>query len=334
MPAPELQGSNIVGYNLEHEQFPVPELVQFGADASQAGFGALAYSDHLQPWQANEGHAGQAWVTLSAVGSQALSSWIGTMVTCPTIRYNPAVVAEAFASLSLLYPGRVFLGVGSGEAVNEEAATGYWPPWSERWGRLIEAISIIRALWSGEQVQFQGQYYTVNAKLYDPPAQPIPLLTAANGMKSMRLAGQYGDGLITDPKTWQQYKTEWQEGANAAGKDPGQMPVMVQQYVVVGDQSDAQQAAELWRFLPKAFTTYYNIPSPVEIEQLADQQVPLSQVIAQWVVGTDPSVHINAINELFNSGVSVVEIVSGQPDQQRVIGFYGDNVLPQFRSPS
>jgi hypothetical protein len=94
------------------------------------------------------------------------------------------------------------------------------------------------------------------------------------------------------------------------------------------------QAAELWRFIPNAFTTYYNIPSPVEIEQLADQQVPLSQVIAQWVVGTDPSVHINAINELFNSGVSVVEIASGQPDQQRVIEFYGENVLPQFRSPS
>jgi F420-dependent hydroxymycolic acid dehydrogenase len=151
MPAPELHGKNIVGFMLAHEQFPVPELVELGTDASQAGFGALATSDHLQPWQSNEGHAGQAWITLSSVGSRAPSSWIGTTVTCPTVRYNPAVVAEAFASLSLLYPGRVFLGVGSGEALNEEAAIGGWPRWPERWERLIEAISIIRALWSGPE---------------------------------------------------------------------------------------------------------------------------------------------------------------------------------------
>jgi F420-dependent hydroxymycolic acid dehydrogenase len=334
MPAPELHGNNIVGFMLAHEQFPVPELVQLGADASQAGFGALATSDHLQPWQSNEGHCGQAWVTLSSVGSRAPSSWLGTTVTCPTMRYNPAVVAEAFASLSLLYPGRVFLGAGSGEALNEEAAIGDWPRWPERWERLIEAISIIRALWSGQEIRHQGKYYTVNAKLYDPSARPIPLLTAANGRKSMRLAGQYGGGPITDPKTWQQYKAEWEEGASAAGKDPQRMPVLVEQFVVVGNDNDARQAAELWRFLPKAFKTYYNVPSPAEIEQLADNQVPLGQLIADWPVSPDPSVHVDAINKLFNSGVNIVNIHSGQPDQRRVIAFYGDYVLPNFRSRS
>ena len=334
MPASELHGNNIVGFMLAHEQFAVPELVELGTDASQAGFGALATSDHLQPWQSNEGHAGQAWITLSSVGSRAPSSWIGTTVTCPTMRYNPAIVAEAFASLSLLYPGRVFLGVGSGEALNEEAAIGGWPRWPERWERLIEAISIIRALWSGQEIRHQGKYYTVNAKLYDPPARPVPLLTAANGRKSMRLAGQYGDGLITDPKTWQQYKAEWEEGASAAGKDPRRMPVLVEQFVVVGNENDARQAAELWRFLPKAFKTYYNVPSPAEIEQLADNQVPLGQVIAEWPVSTDPSVHVDAINKLFDSGVNIVNIHSGQPDQRRVIAFYGNYVLPNFRSRS
>ena len=95
----------------------------------------------------------------------------------------------------------------------------------------------------------------------------------------MRLAGQYGDGLITDPKTWKQYKSEWEEGASAAGKDPGRMPVLVEQFVVVGNENDARQAAELWRFIPKAFKTYFNVPSPTEIEQLADNQIPLGQVI-------------------------------------------------------
>ena len=191
----------LIGYMLAHEQFPIPKLIRHGAMASQAGFHLLATSDHLQPWQANERHAGEAWVTLAALGEHAAQSWMGTTVTCPTLRYNPAVVAETFASLGDLYPGRIFLGVGSGEAINEQAATGIWPKWSERWDRLIEAIDIIRRLWTAEELTYQGKYYNVHARLWDLPRQPIPLLTAANGVKSIRLAGIHGDGLITDPKT-------------------------------------------------------------------------------------------------------------------------------------
>jgi alkanesulfonate monooxygenase SsuD/methylene tetrahydromethanopterin reductase-like flavin-dependent oxidoreductase (luciferase family) len=132
---------------------------------------------------------------MGALGAQA-HSWMGTTVTCPTMRHNPAVVAEAFATMSHLYPGRVFLGVGSGEAPNEQIATGEWPKWEERWDRLIEAITVIRQLWTRQDVSFKGKYYTINAKLYDPPARPIPLLTPANRKKLMRLAGQHGDGLV------------------------------------------------------------------------------------------------------------------------------------------
>src|SRR5438105_14411320 len=131
---------------------------------------------------------------------------MGTAVTCPTLRYNPAVVAEAFASLSQLSPGRIFLGVGSGEALNEQAATGEWPDWQERWDRLIEAIGVIRALWTGEEVAHHGKYYSVYARLYDPPPRPIALLVAANGPKSIRLAAKHGDGLIADPKRWKSHK--------------------------------------------------------------------------------------------------------------------------------
>ena len=333
-PATSLVGTKTVGFMLAHEQFPVPELVRLGESAAQGGFGLLATSDHLQPWQANERHCGQAWVTLGAVGARAASAWIGTTVTCPTMRYNPAVVAEAFASLSSLYPGRVFLGVGSGEALNEQAATGTWPKWPERWDRLIEAIGIIRALWTGQQVHHQGKYYNVDAKLYDPPARPIPLLTAANGKKSMRLAGQYGDGLITDPKTWKQFKSEWEEGAKAAGKNPADMPVLVEQFVVVGDTNYARQAAELWRFIPKAFKKYYNMPDPAAIEQQADQQLPLEQVYGEWPVSTDSSVHVDAVNKLFDSGVTIVNVHSGQRDQKKVVEFYASRVLPNLRNRS
>src|SRR5271163_2552731 len=170
----------MVGFMLAHEQFPVPELVNLGVAAEQAGFDLLATSDHLQPWQANERHAGEAWVTMAALGERTKRVWIGPTVTCPSFRYNPAVVAEAFAALNLLYPGRIFLGIGSGEALNEEAAIGSWPKWPERSERLVEASEVIRKMWTGEQVIHSGKYYNVNAKLYDPPLGQMPLLMAAN----------------------------------------------------------------------------------------------------------------------------------------------------------
>jgi F420-dependent hydroxymycolic acid dehydrogenase len=327
-------GKGRIGYMLAHEQFPVHELVELGNQAASGGFHLLATSDHLQPWQANEGHSGQAWVTLGALSSQVSRTWMGTTVTCPILRYSPAVVAEAFASMSHLAPGRIFLGVGSGEALNEEAATGAWPKWQERWDRLIEAITIIRQLWSGENVSYRGKYDTVDAKLYDPPPQPIPLLTAANGRKSMRLAGQYGDGLVTDPETWKTHKVEWQEGAHAAGKDPDEMPVLVEQYVVVGGEADAQKAAELWRFGPKAFKSLYNVRDPAEIERRAGAGTPIEQVVRGWPISTDPGPHLKKIHELQESGVSIVNIHAGQPDQRRVIEFYATHVLPKLPQPA
>jgi alkanesulfonate monooxygenase SsuD/methylene tetrahydromethanopterin reductase-like flavin-dependent oxidoreductase (luciferase family) len=199
----------LLGFMLGHEQFPLPQLVDIGVAAEQAGFDLLATSDHLQPWQANEGHSGEAWVTMGALGQRTRRAWMGTTVTCPTFRYHPAVIAEAFASLSLLYPGRIFLGLGSGEALNEQAAVGTWPKWQERSERLIEATDIIRRLWTGQQIVHKGKYYDVNCKLYDQPTKSIPILMAANGPKAMRRAGQYADGLITDTETWKQHKPEF-----------------------------------------------------------------------------------------------------------------------------
>src|SRR2546423_2561947 len=223
--------SGLIGFMLPHEQFTIPELVDIGAEAASAGFGLLAASDHFQPWQANQGHSGLAWVTLAAAANRVNGAWMGTTVTCPTLRYNPAVVAEAFASLSQLSPGKIFLGLGSGEALNEQAATGEWPDWEERWDRLIEAVGIIRALWTGQEVNHDGKYYSVHGKLYDPPAQPIPILLAANGPKSMPLAAKYGDGLITDPGHWEWHKANWKRAALQAGKDPASMPVLLEQFV-------------------------------------------------------------------------------------------------------
>jgi TAT-translocated FGD2 family F420-dependent dehydrogenase len=321
----------MISFMLAHEQFPVPELIRLGTSAESAGFDLVSTSDHFQPWQANERHSGQAWVTLGALGQHTERIWMGTTVTCPTLRYHPAVVAEAFATLSQLAPGRIFLGLGSGEALNEQAATGRWPAWRERWDRLIEAVDIIRQLWTGQRLEHKGTHYTVDGKLYDPPPQPIPLLLAANGPKAMKLAGEHGDGLITDPQTWKQHRGEWESGARSAGKDPASMPVLVEAFVVVGGESEARASAKLWNFIPKAFKGYQNIPDPAQIEQRAEAELPLPKVYGDWTVSSEPAAHVKAVTELFDSGVTIVNVHSGQSDQQKVIEFYGTEVLPVLR---
>lgn len=260
----------------------------------------------------------------------------GTGVTCPTYRYRPPIVAEAFASLALLYPGRVFLGLGSGEALNELPVSGSWGAYPERAARLIEAVTIIRQLWTGEWTTFKGQYYTVpKAHLYDLPTSPVPIYIAASGPKSMALSGQYGDGLISDSKTVLDptLRAAWEAGARKAAKDPAKMPIVAEHFVFVGSDKDPEllKAAELWRFTSKAWTKFVNNPDPVDINKQADATVPLEEIYNRWVVSEDAQVHAKALLALFEGGVSQVYVHSGQSDQQKVIDFYGKQVIPLVR---
>jgi len=282
----------LIGFALSHEQFPANELVQVGKAAEAGGFDAVWTSDHFHPWQDNEGHSGLAWVTLSALGQQT-KFVMGTGVTCPTYRYRPQIVAEAFASLGLLYPGRIFLGLGTGEALNEVPGGGGWGKYPERAARLIEAVQIIRQLWGGDWVTFKGKYYQIDkARLYDLPSTPVPIYIAAAGPKSMALSGQYGDGLITDSQSALDPKLRqaWSGGAKKAGKDTSTMQILAEHFVFVGNDKDPelQKAAELWRFTPKAWSKFVNYPDPVAINADADKLVPLDEVYNRWVVSDDP----------------------------------------------
>ncbi|HZP86882.1 MAG TPA: TIGR03557 family F420-dependent LLM class oxidoreductase [Burkholderiales bacterium] len=320
-----------IGFVLSHEQFSVPELIEFGVAAEHGGFDLISCSDHFQPWQANEGHAGMAWITLAALGQRTGRIRMGTMVTCPTIRYSPAVVAQAFATLGQLYPGRMYLGLGSGEALNEEAATGVWEEWAERSQRLVEATDLIRELWTGHRVEHDGQHYRVHARLYDVPGEPIPIFMAGNGPKALHRCGEHGDGVISDPKTWQQSRSQFEAGAKAAGKDPNRMPVLMENFVVVGDRKMAQAGAQLWRFLPKAWEGYLDIRDPEAIEQRAMAEVPVDQVLEDWVVGTDPEQHVEGLMNLFDMGATTVLVHAAQQDQRAAIAFYAERVLPAVR---
>jgi TAT-translocated FGD2 family F420-dependent dehydrogenase len=323
-----------IGYVLSHEQFPQPELLEIGVAAEQAGFDMLWTSDHIHPWQDNQGHAGHAWITLAALGQRTKRIPFGTGVTCPTYRYHPSVVAHAFASLGVLYPGRVFLGVGSGEALNEQAATGAWGDYGERACRFVEAVELIKALWTGEAVTHRGAYYTTEAlKLYELPPQPVPIYMAAEGPKSMHLAGRYGDGLITDGQTAlePEMRQAFEAGASEAGRDGKAMPVHAEIFVYVGTEQEAEPVAKQWRFLPKAWSDYVDIADPRQIDRRAQQEVPLQDVLKMWTVSPDPEQHIKKLQELIAGGVTHIYVHAGNQDQPRAIQFYRDQVLPKVR---
>jgi len=310
--------------------------VRIGAAAERAGFDAVWTSDHFQPWQANDGHADQAWVTLSALSQHTSRLRFGTGVTCPIFRYRPAVVAQAFASLSLFAPGRVFLGLGAGERLNEGASGGGWALYPERAARLIEAVRIIRALWTGQQVNYNGRFWQVQGRLFDPPAQRIPIYIAAGGPKSARLSGTYGDGLIADPMqlmTNPAYKDAWKAGARAAGKNPDTMPILLEHFVVIGDEAEARRDAELVRFQAKAWKPgYFNNISPAAIQRRAEMEIPLEALYSHWPVSTDVAVHVQAIQNMVNAGVTHLFVHATQQDQVAVVDFFGHQVLPQIHA--
>ncbi|SNT32566.1 TAT-translocated F420-dependent dehydrogenase, FGD2 family [Streptosporangium subroseum] len=319
-----------VGFVLGHEQFRTPQLVSAAERADRAGFTHVWTSDHSHPWQDNEGHSMFPWITLALIGDHTSKVTYGTGVTCPLYRHHPSQVAQAFASLGILTPGRVFLGVGTGESLNEQASTGRYDRYPERRARLIEAVTLIRKLWTGERTTFKGDYYrTDQFKLYDVPDKAVPIYIAASGPKSAYTAGRYGDGWIAQTKDIAdpQLRTEFARGARAAGRDPDTMPKLVETWVVVGDQAQAEYAANLWRFTPGGFGDLLYQPNPVTIQQIAEKRWPLPEVYGPWPRGTDPGVHIKALQKIVDTG-GVPMVHSGQADQAGVIDFYGRQVLP------
>lgn len=326
-PAPPPPPGAGVGFVLSHEQFTTTQLVAQAEAAERAGFRYLWASDHLQPWQDNQGHSMFPWITLALVGQHTTHIPFGSGVTCPIYRYDPTTVAQAFASLAVLYPGRVFLGVGTGERLNEEAATTQFGSYRERHDRLIEAIELIRQLWSGERISFQGRYFHTNQlKLYDPPPTAPPILVAAGGPKSAHLAGRYGDGWITEAAgiADQQLVTAFDAGAREASRDPATMTKRAEMFAVVGDQSEIADGAQLWRFTAGAVDQ----PNPVGIQQAA-QANPLDKVINGWTTGTDPATHVKAVQAVLDAGATPFMHFS-QRDPLAAIEFYRTAVLPRL----
>ena len=318
-----------VGFVLSHEQCTTEQLVRQAQAAEQAGFKYLWASDHLQPWQDNQGHSMFPWLTLALVAQNTRHLAFGTGVTCPIYRYHPATVAQAFASLAVLAPGRVFLGVGTGERLNERAATGQFGPYQERHDRLIEAIDLIRQLWTGQRFSFVGKYFrTDQLQLYDAPPSPPPIFVAASGPKSAELAGHFADGWITQPGALRDRRlvSAFEAGARAAGRDPSRLGKRVELFAVVGDQRQVDRAAELWRFTSAGFAL--DRANPVDIQRAA-AQIALDAVTAEWAVGTDAAHHVAAVQAILDQK-AVPFVHFPQQDPAAAIDFYRTRVLPEL----
>ncbi|MFC9559354.1 glucose-6-phosphate dehydrogenase (coenzyme-F420) [Agromyces sp. NPDC056965] len=336
-----------LGYKASAEQFAPRELVEIAVAAEANGFESVFTSDHFQPWRHDGGHAPFSLTWMAAVGERTSTIRIGTSVMTPTFRYNPAVLAQAFASLGCLYPGRIIAGFGTGEALNE-IATGFrgageqdWPEFRERFARLRESVRLMRALWTDdEQVSFEGEYYsTHDASIYDRPDVPVPVYIAAGGPTVAKYAGRAGDGFIcTSGKGMELYTEQLipavKEGLAARGDDRSfdDLDRMIE--IKLSYDTDATAALENTRFwspLSLSPEQKHDITDPVEMERAADA-LPIEQIAKRWIVGSDPDEVVASIKTYVDAGFNHLVFHAPGHDQARFQELFARDLAPRLRA--
>ena len=328
-----------LGYKASAEQFDPGRLLAFSCLAEEVGFDSAFVSDHFQPWRHHDGHAPFSMSFLGALGARTSRLVIGTSVLTPTFRYHPSMVAQAFGTLGALFPGRVILGVGTGESLNETPAIGLeWPPFKERFARLREAITLIRRLWREERVSFRGQYYTTErATIYDRPGAPLPIYVAGAGPMIARYAGRAGDGFIcTSGKAMELYTGQLLPNVEAGRHEaaPGDAPFerMIEMKVSFDtDLHRARDATRHWGALALSPDEKTSVDDPIEMERLADA-LPVERTAARWIVSTDPDEHVDRITTYVDLGFRHLVFHAPGPDQERFLRLYGEQVLPRLRA--
>ena len=333
-----------LGYKASAEQFAPRELVEIAVAAEEHGFESVAVSDHFQPWRHTGGHAPFSLAWMAAVGERTSRVQIGTSVMTPTFRYNPAVIAQAFATLGCLYPGRIMLGVGTGEALNE-IATGFrgageqdWPEFKERYARLREAISLMRQLWTKDRVNFEGEYYsTHDASIYDRPEGGIPVYIAAGGPLVAGYAGRAGDGFIcTSGKGMDLYTEKLlpavAAGAEKAGRNVADIDHMIE--IKLSYDTDPELALENTRFwapLSLSKEQKHDITDPSEMEKAADD-LPIEEVAKRWIVGSDPDETVEKIKVYLDAGFNHLVFHAPGHDQRRFLTAFERDLAPRLRA--
>jgi len=325
-----------IGYKASAEQFGPRELLEFSVRAERDGLDIISTSDHFQPWRHHGGHAPNAFAWLGAMTQATSRVTLGTSVLTPTLRYHPSIVAQAFATLGLLAPGRVYLGVGTGEAMNETPATGdEFPGRKERRLRMAEAIELIRRLWTEERVDFEGQWYrTEKATIYDRPEEPIPIYVAASGPLAAKLAGRVGDGFVCtsgkDPQLYVDLLDNVRQGAEQAGRDASRIRRLIEIKVAYDrDLEFARESCSWWAALALTPEQKEGVEDPLEMERLADENV--DRAPSRFIVSDDPDEVVERIGTYVDLGFDELLLHAPGPDQNRFLEQFGADVLPRMR---
>ncbi len=328
-----------LGYKASAEQFGPRELLEFSVVAEELGFDSVMVSDHFQPWRHTGGHAPYSLAWLAALGERTSRIVMGTSVTTPTFRYHPSIVAQAMGTIAVLNPGRVILGLGTGESMNEVPATGIeWPKFKERFGRLREAMELMRRLWTEDRVTFEGEYYrTKNATIYDRPDEPVPIYVAASGPTASRFAGRVGDGFIcTSGKAPELYRETLlpnvQTGLEKSGRSMDDLEKTIEMKVSFDSDLDkAMQDTSYWAALALSPEEKMGVEDPVEMEKLADA-LSVERAASRWIVSNDPEEHIGRIAPYIELGFTHLVFHAPGPDQERFLRLYAKEILPRLRT--
>jgi coenzyme F420-dependent glucose-6-phosphate dehydrogenase len=317
-----------IGYKLCSEERDPLGLVDDARRAEDAGFDFAAISDHYHPWTDAQGESPFVWTSIGAIATATERITIGTAVTCPTVRQHPALVAQAAATAACLLPGRFFLGVGTGERLNEHIFGDPWPSASVRREMLAEAVDVLRELWSGELTTFDGRYYTVDtARLYTLPADPIPLYLAASGTEAASLAADIGDGLILAGDTREALRTYIDEG--------GDGPRLTELLVNVEEPED-RALATLHRQWPNPTIPgelSAELPLPRQFEQAASVTAP-ADLRDKALTGTNVETYVSKLSELSSAGYTHVFLHQVGTDQDAFFRFASERMIPAIRSTS
>ncbi|HEY2054401.1 MAG TPA: glucose-6-phosphate dehydrogenase (coenzyme-F420) [Solirubrobacterales bacterium] len=325
-----------IGYKASAEQFGPRELLDFSIEAERTGLDVVAVSDHFQPWRHEGGHAPNALVWLGALAQATERVVMGTSVLTPTLRYNPSIIAQAFGTLGALAPGRVFLGVGTGESLNETPATGgEFPGAKERRLRLAEGVKLIEQLWREERVDFEGEYYeTQRATVYDKPEEPVPIFIAASGPLAAKLAGRRGDGFIStsgkDPDLYRELMANLAEGAEKVDRDPNEIRKMIEIKVSYDrDYDSAFESCKIWSALGLSHEQKAGIDDPIEMERVADENADKAH--NRFIVSSNPDEVIEAIMPYVALGFEDLVLHAPGHAQRRFLDQFSADVLPALR---
>lgn len=326
------------GYKASAEQFSPAQLQDFTVLAEDVGFDSVFISDHLQPWRHEGGHAPAAIPWLGAAGARTSRIILGTSVLTPTFRYHPGVIAQQFATLGGLFPGRVILGVGTGEALNEVTLGAHWPESAERFRRLKEAVGLIGRLWSEDRVTFDGEFYrTRNATIYDRPDERVPVYIGAAGPAATRLAGRIAEGFITTSGKPSTLYTDTilpalASGLSGAGRCSSDIDTLMEVKVSFHpDRATALENTRFWAPLALSPEEKMGVEDPVEMERRADE-LPIERAASRFIVSDDPDEHVAAILRYVDLGFRHLVFHDPGDDQEAFLRRYGEEILPRLRT--